>query len=211
MPPYALTWNDEPFIPTYLWPLALTEATNLSFGTICTSSFHFVSCPYLLCEKGWWAEPEKCKVRGTQLGPDHDQCGTWSLIKGNIFDSYPWNPNMITAFINVPYQVTGVTPPVVSMASYAAQFTFLTFFEEPGVSSSHLCSQYMSYWLGDLLAFQASRFTWRMTLIWWAPLEWTYVGVHGPESLWQCEARNLLTGSVGSLFLTVLFCPVLEA
>ena len=62
-----------------------------------------------------------------------------TLIKGNVFDSNPWVPNTITAFIHVPYQIAGVAPPVVSMSSHAAQFTSVAFFEESGVSFSHLC------------------------------------------------------------------------
>ena len=47
--------------------------------------------------------------------------------------------NNCTAFINVPHQIAGVAPPVVSMASHTAQFAFLALIEEPGASSSHLC------------------------------------------------------------------------
>ena len=47
------------------------------------------------------------------------------LIKGNVFDSNLWNADTITSFIIVPIQITGLTPPVVSMTTHAAQFAFL--------------------------------------------------------------------------------------
>lgn len=58
--------------------------TPLYFGEIGTHwSRKLLLCtlPFAIHEKDWFGEPEKCYVPGSQLRPDHGQCGSWYLIK----------------------------------------------------------------------------------------------------------------------------------
>src|SRR5258706_5599163 len=66
--------------------------------------------------------------------------GNWSLVKGHVSDSNPWNPDTITGFIISPHQITGVAPPVHQPGCTRSPIRLLTFSENPCASSSYLCS-----------------------------------------------------------------------
>ena len=72
MLPYVPTPNDESFIPAYLWPLALTDVTNLIFDASFTC--FALPCTFpLAIEQGEvdGLNQKFAKSKARQLGADH--------------------------------------------------------------------------------------------------------------------------------------------